>query len=191
VLRRCHLIVVSDAAADANYEFNDLANAVRKVRIDLGIHIEFPDVPIYSKTPDKDGAGGCYWSIGMIRYSDVDLKLDGTKADDGILIYIKPAIYEDEPEDVIHYKRTHPDFPNETTADQFFDEPQFESYRALGSYIMDKMCGSHSGELSLLQFIFQVNKNLFELAPQVKRKYADFWDTRRKANQASADTGSG
>lgn len=175
VLRRCRLIVVSDAAADAKFEFNDLANAVRKVRVDLGIHIEFPDVPIYARRPEKDGEGGCYWTIGLIRYSDIDRRQDGRKAPDGILIYIKPAIYEDEPEDVIHYKRTHPSFPHETTADQFFDEPQFESYRALGSYIMDRMCGSHSVELDLVRFITEVNKNFLQMAPQVKAKYCEFW----------------
>jgi hypothetical protein len=178
VLRRCHLIVVSDAAADAKYEFNDLANAVRKVRIDLGIHIEFPDVPIYSKAPDKDEEGGCYWTLGLIRYSDIDRQDKGEKAKDGVLIYIKPAIYGDEPEDVIHYRRTHPTFPNETTADQFFDEPQFESYRALGSYIMDQMCGSHSGELDLVQFREEVYKNFLSMAPQVKDKYREFWPSK-------------
>ncbi len=178
VLRRCNLIVVSDGAADARYEFNDLANAVRKIRIDLGIHIEFPDIPIYSKAPEKDGHGGCYWSIGLIRYSDIDRKSDGKKAEDGILIYIKPAVYEDEPEDVVHYKRTHPTFPNETTADQFFDEPQFESYRALGSYIMDQMCGSHSGDLDLGQFAYMVNKNFLRMAPQVKERYLKFWASK-------------
>ena len=175
VLRRCHLIVVSDAAADADYEFNDLANAVRKVRVDLGIDIEFPDVPIYAKAPEKDGEGGCYWTIGLVRYSNIDRRADGSKAPDGILIYIKPAVYEDEPEDVIHYKRTHSTFPHETTADQFFDEPQFESYRALGSYIMDRMCGSHSGELGLKEFIAEVNENFYQMAPQVRAKYCEFW----------------
>jgi Putative peptidoglycan binding domain/Patatin-like phospholipase len=174
VLRRCHVIVVSDAAADAKYEFNDLANAVRKVRVDLGIHIEFPDVPIYRRPPEKQGEGGCYWTIGLIRYSDIDCRQDGSKAPDGILIYIKPAVYEDEPEDVIHYKRTHPTFPHETTADQFFDEPQFESYRALGSYIMDRMCGSHSGELNIDRFVKEVETNLIRMAPQVKDKYCRF-----------------
>jgi hypothetical protein len=110
----------------------------------------------------------------LIRYSDVDYKSDGTKAEDGILIYIKPAVYDDEPEDVMHYKRTHPDFPNETTADQFFDEPQFESYRALGSYIMDQMCGSHSGELDRAEFVSRVKRNFFEIAPQAREKYVKF-----------------
>jgi hypothetical protein len=30
------------------------------------------------------------------------------------------------------YAGRHPDFPHETTADQWFDENQFESYRRLG-----------------------------------------------------------
>ena len=34
--------------------------------------------------------------------------------------------------DVLGYKGAHPTFPDESTADQFFDETQFESYRALG-----------------------------------------------------------
>jgi hypothetical protein len=33
---------------------------------------------------------------------------------------------------VCHYHRAHPDFPQETTIDQFFDEAQWESYRRLG-----------------------------------------------------------
>jgi hypothetical protein len=31
----------------------------------------------------------------------------------------------------------HPHFPHETTADQFFDEAQFEAYRALGYHIVN------------------------------------------------------
>jgi len=41
VLRRCSLIIVSDAGADPDYIYEDVANAVRKVRIDIGIPIEF------------------------------------------------------------------------------------------------------------------------------------------------------
>ena len=60
-------------------------------------------------------------------------------AEDGVLLYVKPAIYGDEPQDVLHYKRSHDTFPHETTADQFFDEAQFESYRALGSFVMNRV----------------------------------------------------
>ena len=34
--------------------------------------------------------------------------------------------------DVHQYRRAHPDFPQQSTADQAYDEAQFESYRALG-----------------------------------------------------------
>jgi len=39
VLRRCHYIVVSDAGEDPECSFADLGDAVRKIRIDLGISI--------------------------------------------------------------------------------------------------------------------------------------------------------
>jgi hypothetical protein len=52
VLRRCHTIVVSDGGCDPGATFEDLGNAVRKIRIDFGIPIEFEKMPIYS----RDGA---------------------------------------------------------------------------------------------------------------------------------------
>ena len=44
VLRRCHTIVVSDAGCDPGCSFEDLGNAIRKIRIDFGIPIELEDV---------------------------------------------------------------------------------------------------------------------------------------------------
>ena len=39
----------------------------------------------------------------------------------------------DEPAaDVVAYKRAHDDFPAQSTAEQWFDESQFEAYRRLG-----------------------------------------------------------
>ena len=42
VFRRCRFIVLSDAGCDGGYSFGDLANAVRKIRIDFGVAIDFP-----------------------------------------------------------------------------------------------------------------------------------------------------
>jgi hypothetical protein len=36
------------------------------------------------------------------------------------------------PVDVLRYAAQNADFPNQTTADQFFDERQFEAYREAG-----------------------------------------------------------
>jgi hypothetical protein len=136
VLRRCRLIVVSDAGADPYYQFPDLGNAVRKIRIDLGIPIEFTPVQIRRRkdgTLDKDGR---YCALGRIRYSAVD----GEAAPDGIVICIKPAIYGAEPQDVLNYAARKKAFPQETTLDQFFGESQFESYRQLGEYATRSLC---------------------------------------------------
>ncbi|MBW1798808.1 MAG: hypothetical protein JRJ21_10510 [Deltaproteobacteria bacterium] len=48
------------------------------------------------------------------------------------LFYIKSSLTGNEPEDLLAYKRKNPKFPDQTTADQFFDGAQFESYRKLG-----------------------------------------------------------
>ena len=37
-------------------------------------------------------------------------------------------------------------FPHESTADQFFSESQFESYRMLGAYTMEKLCADCAGD---------------------------------------------
>ena len=51
------------------------------------------------------------------------------------LVYVKATVMGSEPEDVCHYHRAHPEFPQETTSDQFFDEAQWESYRRLGLHV--------------------------------------------------------
>lgn len=161
VLRRCHIIVVSDAAADGDYEFGDLGNAIRKIRIDLGVPIEFDEIPIHKYEGVCEGKTGGYWAFARIGYSDVD----GPDVEDGVLLYIKPAVYGNEPRDVVQYRATHETFPHQSTADQFFDEPQFESYRALGAYVMEQMCEDRTGGNqpatfnNLGQFIARAYKN--------------------------------
>ncbi|MEP6733704.1 MAG: patatin-like phospholipase family protein, partial [bacterium] len=135
VLRRCRFIVACDAASDPTATFDDLGNAVRKIRVDLGIPIEFADgVKIYARESVPTGETGSYWALGRIKYSAVDSGSD-EKETDGLLLYLKPSIYGREPSDITQYSRTSEEFPHEPTSDQFFSESQFESYRALGEYI--------------------------------------------------------
>ena len=54
--------------------------------------------------------------------------------DKGVLVLVKPVLTGDEPADVRHYRDTHPDFPQQPTSDQFYDEAQWESYRRLGEH---------------------------------------------------------
>jgi hypothetical protein len=145
VLRRRRYVVISDAASDAKFVFDDLGNAIRKIRLDFGVPIEMQE-PMYLY-PRCDEKVGRYCAIGRIRYSCVD----GTpRDDDGKLIYIKPAVYmEGEPKDVYNYAKSSATFPHETTADQFFSESQFESYRMLGLHVMEQIT-QESGSMAAL-----------------------------------------
>lgn len=141
VRRRCRYIVVCDAGCDPTCSFDDLGNAIRKIRIDLGIPIDFEDrVHIFPKAQDGAAvpADARYCALGTIRY---DL-MDGPGAPAGTLLYVKPAICDTEPYDVTNYATSSPTFPHETTADQWFSESQFESYRALGKASLLKMAGA-------------------------------------------------
>jgi len=124
VLRRCHYIVVSDAGEDPECSFADLGEAIRKIRIDFGISIEFEPMTIYPRSQidalKSAGQKGYNCAIGHIRYSEVDPVVNGKKAPDGIIIYIKPACYGDEPRDIYEYFKKSETFPHESTADQFF-----------------------------------------------------------------------
>ena len=139
VLRRCHRIIVVDAGADPKCQFEDLGNALRKIEIDLGIPISFND-----GIEMKSGAepGNRYCAVATINYACVDAEsgtLKEKKELEGKLIYIKAGITGGEPPDIKQYALTHEDFPHETTANQFFNESQFESYRHLGSYQVEQI----------------------------------------------------
>jgi hypothetical protein len=58
---------------------------------------------------------------------------------ESVVVYVKPTLTGDEPLDVQHYHADHPDFPQESTTNQFFNEAQWESYRRLGEHIGDCM----------------------------------------------------
>jgi hypothetical protein len=140
IRRRCQMIVVSDAGCDKDFKFEDLGNALRKIRIDLEVEIEFFVLPRLYKFADEQGTIICnpdepYGAIGTITYPE----LDGSgERLEGVLLYLKPAMHGDEPTDVLNYRATHDSFPHEPTSDQWFSESQFESYRRLGLHIVTK-----------------------------------------------------
>jgi len=158
VLRRCHYIVVSDAGQDPICSFADLGSAVRKIRIDLGIPIDFDEpMSIFARSNKKSqNKSGRSCAIGRIRYSVVD----GGGVADGVLIYIKPACYGEEPRDIYEYFKSNEAFPHESTADQFFSESQFESYRMLGAYTVGRVCPTQAADFE--SFIAGIKKSFLK-----------------------------
>lgn len=64
---------------------------------------------------------------------------DGEPEPSSVLLYLKPTLIGNEPADLVEYHARYPDFPHETTADQFFGEAQWESYRKLGEHIASQV----------------------------------------------------
>lgn len=138
IRRRCRIVICCDAGADPLGTMHELGMLVRKVRTDFGFRI---DINTSALKADKDGFCRSHAAVGRIKYSDRHGIPPGKTEDDvdGYLIYIKPSFTGDEPSDVIDYRTSYPDFPHQTTIDQFFSESQFESYRALGYHAIQKV----------------------------------------------------
>jgi hypothetical protein len=146
VRRRCQFIVVSDGGCDPQFTYEDLGNALRKIRIDMKVPVEF-DADSFQALRDK----GRRYAFARIRYSLVE-----HGREDGCLLYIKPMIRGGEPPDVVSYHADHLDFPHQSTADQFFDESQTESYRILGLHSANEVCAAwdkSGGIPGLLEFL--------------------------------------
>lgn len=159
VRRRCRFIVVIDAGQDGDLTFEDLGNAVRKIYIDLGIRIRFEGLEaLRNRPPEKvirREAGGVaaeprvtipYHAVGTIDYACADGSEPG--CENGFILYIKPAYHGTEGAGIKSYAAAHPTFPHESTADQWFTESQFESYRSLGLDITNDILG-RGGEIAL------------------------------------------
>jgi hypothetical protein len=138
VLRRCRNVLVCDAGCDGKGSFEDLGNAIRKIRIDFGISIDFTrEIEIRSNDERRPGQ---YCAVANINYK----KADGPDVSDGTLIYIKATKHAGGaplPYDVYSYSKASDTFPHESTSDQWFSESQFESYRALGRHTAAQILG--------------------------------------------------
>ncbi|CAB3802682.1 hypothetical protein LMG28688_05614 [Paraburkholderia caffeinitolerans] len=142
---RAQVIVLADCGADPKFRFGDLENLVRKARIDLGIRINFQrlrsDMPVSGTSHSclqklisfgslneisSPNSSACL-ALAKIRYDE--------DSEPGILIVVKPNLCAGLPVDLVNFKAQNVDFPQQTTADQFFSEAQFESYFMLGQFL--------------------------------------------------------
>jgi hypothetical protein len=131
--RRCKVIIACDAECDPGITFGSFTEALRHAYIDMGIDV---DIDLTMIRPDRiTGLSRSHCAVGRIRYPD-------RRDQESYLIYLKNSLTGDEPEPQLNYKTLSPDFPHESTADLFFDDSQFESYRGLGVHIAEDTFGT-------------------------------------------------
>ncbi len=126
VRRRCKKIYICDAGADPKGACHELALLIRKVRIDFGVTIEIDVTEL--KRSEETGFSQKQVAIGKIKYP-ADY-LGGQQ--DGEIVYLKLDLVEGDSTDLRSYQIKNPDFPHQSTLNQFYSESQFESYRFLG-----------------------------------------------------------
>lgn len=132
VRRRCRVIIVGDGECDAIYNFQALGTAIRRCKVDFGVHISIETRDI---RPDPvTGVSRSHVAFGTIKYPK-DHAPYMPDCGDGLLIYIKSSMTGDENLAIQQFRGENPLFPHESTGDQFFSESQFESYRELGQHI--------------------------------------------------------
>ena len=127
VRRRCRYIVICDGEQDGELTFEGIGMAIRKCRIDFGAEISLDLRPLQHL---NGGNSNAHCVVGTIQYQE-----DAARSRPGIVVYVKSSLTGDEPADVLNYKRQDPCFPHDSTANQWFTESQFESYRRLGHHI--------------------------------------------------------
>ena len=136
VRRKVRLVVLCDGTADPDYAFADLHNAMARIWADFGARIEFDKDTLLQKfMPSIDAVyprdvrlSECAYAVAQIIYADHTI---------GHLVYLTTALCKGARLKLLGYKGANRDFPDQSTADQFFDEEQFEAYRELGYEIAD------------------------------------------------------
>jgi hypothetical protein len=158
--RRVPFLIVCDAGEDPAHHGTNLAALVRLARVDFGAEVEpAGDLGALGVPPQVAARLGAlddllptaagalparHAALLLVRYPRL---LRGPSGDAWTdrghtwLLYLKSTRTGDESADVRNYAALHPDFPDEPTLDQVFDEPQWESYRKLGEHVGDGLFG--------------------------------------------------
>ena len=176
--RRCKYIVAVDGEQDAKMTFQGLTTLQRLAAIDLGVKI---DVGVDALRLSDKGLSRSHFAFCRIHYPpDPPKHGDPPKSDGGgesygYMIYLKLSLTGNEGEFIRRYRLDEPDFPHQSTADQFFSEAQFEAYRTLGEHVGDKMflpalvepgMAASKPDVKLEEWFGAIGKNTLDALPE-------------------------
>ncbi len=143
---RYDLIYCFDASGATEPMADTLAGALMLAREELGVEIEFEKysdlVPGSGTTLDPAGPFSALNSrlsksaviCGKILYPAIG----NEEKKEGLLIFAQADLTGDLPYDLLEFTQDDPGFPNDGTADQWFDCNRFDAYKRLGSYLGER-----------------------------------------------------
>jgi hypothetical protein len=147
VRRRCTYIFVCDAEEDSEMQFGGMGGAITKCRADFGAEIDLDLRPLQKQ--ENTGYSKAHCVVGTIRYPPPRgagtpaavatacecLGEEGADKYTGVIVYMKSSLVGDEPADLLAHQLKNAQFPQDSTANQWFTETLFEAYRRLGHHI--------------------------------------------------------
>lgn len=145
---RVRTALVVDASGDTPPLATTLAEAITLAYEELGVRISFDTDPADlipgtgPKVADDATVSALNARIsktlcvtGTIHYPPRGQARADEPYETGRLVVVKTGLTRDMPYPVLSYAATHPTFPRDTTADQWFDVDQFDAYQAVGGYL--------------------------------------------------------
>jgi hypothetical protein len=134
--RRPAQVIVIDATNDAEDRFTALAEAIATARMDHGIQVDIDPSPMIR---GKEARADRAWAYGIATHPSKD----GEKPYKTEIFFVKAVLAGHLEWDLEQYAVEHGDFPRRTTGDQFYDEWDFEAYRALGYSLTQSLTEHH------------------------------------------------
>jgi hypothetical protein len=141
--RRCSLNYCFDASGASRPLADTLAGAMRLAREELGVTIDSAELyqlvpggatplkPESQLTNLSSKISASAVVITQVHYPETSDQV----AMDTTLVFAQADLTSDCPYEVLEYIQDDPAFPNDGTADQWFDCDHFDAYQELGSYL--------------------------------------------------------
>jgi hypothetical protein len=146
--RRCSCIYCFDASGESPPLAGTLAQAITLAREELGVEIKLKDP--YTLVP-----GGAEPVGPAQQLAPIEAKLSksavitatihyprdasGDTPEPGVLIFAQTTLTRDMPYELLQFALPDPGFPNDGTADQWFDIERFDAYKRLGQYLGEQV----------------------------------------------------
>ncbi|UTA48163.1 patatin-like phospholipase family protein [Simiduia sp. 21SJ11W-1] len=118
--REVPLIIAGDAGADPTTSLADLGLLIQRAEADFNCQIS---IDTSALTLAENGLHNACHATGKIHYAS---------GRTGTLVFVKSLLTANSSAQVQAFAKLDPTFPNDSTANQFYDEQHFDAYRKLG-----------------------------------------------------------